>query len=287
MAQSIKIKLDTDKYQTPTEDDIKATKQYILQRENYADILGSRIDEILADAAERIVSICYRYNVEPRRFTISSEYNSDMMDEIAEVMDEIEDEIYDLILEYSTRAVDDDDQISMLAAWIALLGKGQRNLRDTLHMYLLKFLKDLEAAIAALRYMGVGQTEAISKVLSYLHNIYMMPEVLTAIRKRGEFAATYIFLGGVQPGAVGISNNGSTNVVNMAKTTLQMAWMRAQGMKWQKEDGVAGFYVLRGSTYDCDWCDSYVGFHPIEDLNAYPPIHPHCKCFVIPIFAKQ
>lgn len=287
MAQSIKIKLDTNRYQTPTEDDIKAAKQYILQREDYANILGSRVDEILADAAERIVMICYRYNVEPKRFTISSEYNSDMMDEISAVMDEIEDEIYNLILEYSTRAVDDDDQMSILAAWIALLGKGKNNLRDTLHAYLFKFMKDLEAAIAALRYMGVGQTEAISKVLSYLHNIYMMPEVLTAMRKRGEFTATYIFLGGVQPGAVGISNNGSTNVVNMAKITLQMAWMRAQAMMWQKR-GAVGYIQLRGSTYNCDICDSETGFHSnIEEIFSKSFPHPHCKCYRVPVYAKN
>ena len=44
MAQPIKIKLDTDKYRIPTEEDIAAAKEYILQREEYAGILGDRIE---------------------------------------------------------------------------------------------------------------------------------------------------------------------------------------------------------------------------------------------------
>ena len=135
-------------------------------------------------------------------------------------------------------------------------------------------------------YMGLEQSMAVTRIQTYLHSIYTMPEVLTTFRRRMEFAATYIYYGGVQSGAVGISNNGSTNVVNMAKTTLQMAWMRSEAMEYE-EDGAAGFYVLRGSNYPCSICDDACGFHPIEEAMDILPVYPHCCCYAIPIYKKN
>ena len=79
MADSIRLKLDTSKYATPTQADINAAKQFILQREEYARLLESRVDELLNDAAERIVIICYRYNVEPKNLYFGSGFNEQMM----------------------------------------------------------------------------------------------------------------------------------------------------------------------------------------------------------------
>ena len=144
-------------------------------------------------------------------------------------------------------------------------------------------MKDLEAAIAALRFADATMADAVTKVKTNLHTIYTMPEVMAAFKNASEFAATYIQSRGVQKGGVGLSNNGSTNVTNMARLTLQMVWMRSRRLEME-EDGAAGFYVLRGSNYPCDYCDSKVGFHPMTDIDYFPPFHGHCCCYVVPIF---
>lgn len=277
------IKLDTKKYQAPSQQDIDAAKQFILQREENARMLEDKIDELLADAAEKIVIICYRYDVDPQKLYIASGFNEQMMNEIAEVMDELEEEILALMQEYATRSTKDRDRINALLLWMASLGRGNRNLRDTLEGYLYKFMKDLEAAIAALRFADATMADAVTKVKTNLHTIYTMPEVMAAFKNASEFAATYIQSRGVQKGGVGLSNNGSTNVTNMARLTLQMVWMRSRRLEME-EDGVAGFYVLRGSNYPCDYCDSKVGFHPMTDIDYFPPFHGHCCCYVVPIF---
>lgn len=287
MADSINIKLDTAKYVAPTLDDINAAKQFILRREDMACVLVSRIDELLDDAIERITEICYKYNVNPELLYFSSAFNEDMMDEIAEVMDELEEAILDLIYEYSTRVTNNRTRMIALANWMALLGRGNRNLRDTLEDYLYKFLKDLEAAIAALRYANVDVAAATTKIKTYKHTIYTMPEIISAFKHAEDFTATYIRSRGVQKGGAGLSNNGSTNVTNMGATTLQMTWMRSQAMDF-KENGVAGYYQLRGSTFPCEICDDETGFHPgIADIFVKPFPHPHCKCYRIPIYPKQ
>lgn len=277
------IKLDTKKYQAPSQQDIDAAKQFILQREENARMLEDKIDELLADAAEKIVIICYRYDVDPQKLYIASGFNEQMMNEIAEVMDELEEEILALTQEYATRSTKDRDRINALLLWMASLGRGNRNLRDTLEGYLYKFMKDLEAAIAALRFADATIGDAVTKVKTNLHTIYTMPEVMAAFKNASEFAATYIQSRGVQKGGVGLSNNGSTNVTNMARLTLQMVWMRSHRLEME-EDGAAGFYVLRGSNYPCDYCDSKVGFHPMTDIDYFPPFHGHCCCYVVPIF---
>lgn len=276
------IKLDTKKYQAPSQQDIDAAKQFILQREENARMLEDKIDELLADAAEKIVIICYRYDVDPQKLYIASGFNEQMMNEIAEVMDELEEEILALMQEYATRSTKDRDRINALLLWMASLGRGNRNLRDTLEGYLYKFMKDLEAAVAALRYANATMAEAVTKVKTHLHTIYTMPEVLAAFKEASTFAATYIQSKGVQKGGVGLQKNGSTNVTKMARVTLQMAWMRSYRMDFE-ESGAVGFYVLRGSSYPCSLCDSKVGFHVIDETDCFPPFHPNCCCYVIPI----
>lgn len=284
MAATITMRLDTGRYKVPTEEDIQAAKDYILERESVSALLKGEIDEVLAEVAERIVAICYKYNVEPKAFTISSQYNEGMMREIEAVMDEAEEAILDLIYRYAERATDNSKVNKAVAAWMATLGRGNRNLQETLDNYLYKYMKDLEAAIAALRHMNVKLADAVSKVKTYMHHIYEMPEVLTAIRNRNGFAATLIQFGGIQRGAVGISNNGSTNVTRMAEITMQMAWMRAQGLQFA-EEGAVGYYQLRGSGYNCDTCDEEVGFHEGTDgMLESPLLHPNCCCFRVPIF---
>lgn len=287
MAGNIKINIDTSLYRMPTQNDIAEAKDYILKREENARILESKIDDLLADAAERITVICYKYQFNEKRFTIARGFNEQMMDEIAEVMDKLEADIMSLVYDYSLSVTDDEKHRNALAAWIALLGRGNRNFQDTLDGYLYKFMKDMEAAIAALRYANISMADAITKLKSNLHSIYTLPEVIAAFKESGKFNATFIRSKGIQPGGVGLSNNGSTNVTNMAKITLQMAWMREQGMEFE-EKGAVGYWQGRGSLYNCDVCDEETGFHPdIAEIyeKSYP--HPHCQCWRVPVFTKD
>ena len=286
MASTIKITIDGTRYRIPKDEDIRKAKDFVLQRNETARALASRIDDILDEMAEQIVTICYRYDVNPATFTISSDYNEDMMAEIAEVMDDAEGTIMSLIYEYSTRVTADKDRIALLSAWMATLGRNNQNLQGTLDGYLYKTMKDYEAAIAALRAAGVTMAEAVNLIKLFKHQIYSMPAILEAFKHNQDFAAQYIQSLGVQAGAVGLSNSGATNVTNMAKTTLQMVWMRSERMDYEA-DGAVGYYVLRGSNFPCEKCQDQVGFHPISDVEGFPPFHVNCCCFAIPIYSKE
>lgn len=284
MTKEITLKLDTSKYKAPTEDDVRKGKRFILRREATAQLLEKKVDDILAILAEEIVKLCYAYNVDPLTFTLTDDYNPRLMEEVSELMDEAEAEILELIDNYATRCSDDRRRRELLALWIATLGSCGRNLRQVTHGYLYKFMRDIEAAIAAMRYAQAPVSKAVTLVKTYMHQIYNMPEVRMAFTRANQFKALYIQTRGVNPGAVGLSNNGSTNLTNMAKITLQMSWMRSQLMDF-REDGAVGYYQLRGSTFKCDICSMEEGFHyGIPDDIEWP--HANCRCYRIPVFAN-
>lgn len=285
MTKTLQIKLDTDTYKEPTEEDVKEAKDYVLKMSDYADILGGRVMDVLRDAAERIVLICYKYNIRPKDFQFSADKN--MQAEVYDVMDDAEEEIFDLMEEYSTRCTDDKDIIALLIAWMMLLGHGNKNLRDTLADKLRQFLYDLEAQIAAMKLAGYTQEKALQRILSTLTSVYASPEMRRAILRPLKAAAYYIRQRGVHHGNVGQSSSGANNVINMVKTTLSMVWQKAR-MLIYKMRGAEGYYTLRGSAYECSKiCDTKVGFHKMSDKDGQPPFHPHCYCYIIPVYKKD
>lgn len=277
------MRLDTSVYEEPTQEDFDEAKAFVRERNNYASLLESLIMEILRNAAREITIICYKYNIDPIAFTLQS--NDSMYGEIVEVMERVEEEIMQLIQQYS--AINAGDDRDSIIAYIMSLGRQNRNLTDTLEDYLWRYLYDIEALIASMQIAGHDVATATTKIVGALQSVYTTPEVRSAMSVPG-IAAMYLKSKGIHydPGtqhpSVGLSNNGAVNVTNMAKITLLMAWRRENLMAMEAE-GVAGYYVMRGSSYDCKMCDSNVGFHNIDDKEHFPPIHPHCCCIAVPI----
>lgn len=284
------IKLNTARYQAPDTDDVNEAKAYIVKRNEYALALASLIDRILSEVAERIMRICYQYNMEGEAFALDRD--TALFGQIQAIMDEAQEEIGDLIEAYSVKCTDNEVYRKLLAIYLSSLGRRNRTFDHTLHEYLRRFLYDLEAMAASYRMSGYGITEALTRMKASLHNVYGQPEVRMAYRAP-TVAAMYLQTKGVHydfetgEATVGISNNGATNVTSMARNALTMVWMRYQAMMF-KEDGAAGYYQLRGSNYPCALCDSEVGFHEgIDGIINDPYPHPHCMCYRIPIYNNK
>lgn len=282
MADTISLLLPYG-YDMPTDEELKRSKNYVARRQSCVHGLDALITALLGDAAAEIARICLSYNIDPRRFTISASYNEKMFNQIAEVMDRLEEEILDLTIAYSLRCTESEDRKHTLLPWLFLLGRGNRNLRQTLEARLRALLKDIEAMVAALAYAKTPMTKAIGKARSYIGAVYTMPEVKKAIAARPALEAENIRNGGVKHGNVGSSNSEANNIGRFGTTTVQMAWMRNMHLNFEQRKA-AGYYVLRGSSYICALCDDMCGFHPIEDKDGFPPFHPNCCCYAIPVF---
>lgn len=63
-------------------------------------------------------------------------------------------------------------------------------------------------------------------------------------------------------------------------------------MDWQYHDavdrGAKGYYVLRGSSYPCEECNSHTGiFYPIDDSDSKPQYHLNCCCIVVYSYVER
>ena len=274
-------------YSDITEEDVRKGKRYILRREAAAVAASDAVLGILKDAAERIVLLCYKYNVDPKEFRISSRYNKELFEEIARILDDAEDEILDIVLDFSTRCTESKDRRASLLPWVLALGRGNKNLRQTLDTRLWNFSRDMEAAVVAMRMAGRKQSDAVERILSNLNSIYSMPEMRAAFAKSTSVKATFVRSKGIKYGNVGNSNSETVNIDRFTRMTVQLAWMRSQLMDF-KESGADGYYQLRGSSYPCQMCDDETGFHEgIDGMMEDPYPHFHCQCYRIPAYREK
>lgn len=286
MAETLNILIPYG-YVEPTSDDVNKAKNYVLKRESAARSLSSLIDALMKDAAAEITKLCFKYNISPKDFQIASSYNKELFEQVAEILDNLEEEILDLVLDYSTKCAKDEDRKSTLWAWILLLGHDNRNLRQTLEDRLKTFSRDIEAMIVATKLAKYDVNKAVTRIKSNLHTVYVMPEMKPAFANASLFKAENIRSKGVKHGNFGNSNSESNNIDRFAVTTLQMAWMRNQAMDF-KESGAVGYLQLRGSSYPCSICDGETGFHSnIDEIYSKPLPHPHCVCYRVPVYNEE
>lgn len=285
MAQDIMIQL-SDNFEPISNEDIKKAKNYILRRESAARGLSHLIDGLLEDAAEKITLIAYRYGIDPKNFQFTPKYNEKMFEEIGRVLDELEEEILDFTTSYATKCTEDKDNKPLLLLWVLALGRNNQGLRQTLENRLWMFSRDLEAMLVAVKSAGHDSTKAVNRIKSYLHAVYTMPEMKEPFKDPQSYKATYIRTRGVKYGNQGSSNSEANNILRFGRITVQMGWMHHQYERI-KDEGAVGFFVGRGSSYPCSLCDSYTGFHQIDDTDAYPPRHGSCCCWAVPVFEKE
>lgn len=294
MSKTINISIDTSKYRMPTQGEIDNAKKFVLRRSNTASELGSIIDNILVQAAGEIAQICLKYNIPAKDFTMTA--NSQMFAEVEKVMDRIDAEIMELIQDYSLKVTNDKKKKKLLAAYIASLGKGDNNLQNTLDGYLYRYLYDLEAIIASMKLSkesGAKLTTAaiVAKIKSSQHSIYTTQEVRSAMSAKNIplIQAQYIRTRGKHIDATGLSYIGASssnanNVIRMAEATMEMAWMRYQGLDFE-DMGVVGYVQMRGSSYPCAICDEAAHvYYDLVGIFEKPYEHINCKCYRVPLF---
>lgn len=276
MADSIKITLPQG-YEPPTEEDIKKAKKWTLLRNENAARLSSLIETRLQDAIRELTQIGYKYNTKPEDFQFSQDKN--LREDVAAVMNDLEDDIMSLVEDYSLNESDDENRRSTLLPWLAALhSKGTDNLRGTLHERLRQFLFDTEAQIAAMKIANYSQEKAIARNISTMHTVYASPEMLAAFKKPSK--AMYIQSKGVHEGNVGLSNSGAVNIENFGDMTARMAWSRSQ-YEGEKEEGKAGYFCFRGSTFPCALCDDVCEVFHLMEEGMVLPVHGHCCCYAV------
>lgn len=266
-----------------TDEMISDSKRWTVTRNENASYLSGLVTVLLQEAIRKLTEIAYKYNCTPEQFCFQQ--NTVLREQVASVMEELEENIMELVEQYSLNETNDKKRRSTLLPWLmALCSKGSKDLESTLHERLRQFLFDTEAQIAAMKLAKYNLTKATSRALTTMHSIYVAPEVQAAYKKKS--AAMYIKSKGIHNGNVGLSSSGANNVESFAYQTATLGWEKMRYEEF-KEQNAVGFFVFRGSNYHCDYCQDNVGYHDISEKEAMPPIHPHCQCYSVPVFKKD
>lgn len=262
------------------EEDIPKTKKWMLMRNDNAMYLADIVEDLINDTLRKTVRLAYKYNEKPEDWHLTA--NRELFSQIEELMDKLEEDLYDVIQVYAVKDTDDNkDKLALLAWLIRLHGKYTKNLRETLHARLHQFLYDTEAQIAAMKLAGRKQTEAVGRVISTKFAVYSSQEMLSAFDRRTE--ANFIKLRGVHPGNVGLSSSGAVNIVNFARQTAISGWMRGLYLRYKK-NGSAGYMCFRGSNFPCQMCDDVCGVVHSYDEGMVLPVHNSCMCYAVPVY---
>lgn len=290
MSQNITLKLPSG-VNAPTMDDVNAAKEYVLERARAEMALASKVDDILKEYAEKMIRVCYKYNIDPQNFSFGA--NDNMRREIYALLDDLLEELLSLIEEESVPQKKKNKYYGALIDWMVTLGTHNKDLRWTTSYYISRFSKDVEALVAAMRYAKYDVNKAVLRALPILHTLYVSPEVMAAMKSGKPFSADGIRTGGTKYDpfthrpTVGLSKYGATNLITMARSTLAKTWMKSEFME-AEDEGMGGYYVFRGSSYPCSHiCDLECGwFHPMS-RGMVLPLHANCYCFAVFVKSNQ
>lgn len=292
MARKLTIRLDTSRYRRPTQQELDSAKRYILHMNDAANAMRDIATDEIEDAAVELAQIAMRYDIDPKVFSFDSSVDGDMMTEVAAVMDNLEDSLMEHLEDYATACTDSEGNKTLLLAFLLTLGHRNLGIRDTIHEYLWRTLRQTEALVVAAKENGLSPVQTVSVVRSALASVNTDRFYLSLMKYRHLYNAPFVRSGGQAtfsdgtPNVQGVPVAGVKAVVNTLVNAVHSTW-RYNQTEEMRQDGAIGYWQFRGSDFPCDICDEEVGFHELGDIeyDEYP--HARCCCGRIPIYRKE
>ena len=214
------------------------------------------------------------------RFDANSELDNRVNKRLIELGDEILADIETRAKKAIKYAEEEDDEDAILA-YMKREQDGE-DLITRIDKHNSNFRYFLEGWVAIGIVNGLSQTDLLSNIFRFMHNVYvsglwndafMQGYLSDAIRTRG-----YRF-------GKGILRNPIDALSEIEKHSINEAFQYGRFLKYQK-DGAIGYTIHRNSSFDCPYCDSFTGIvHPMDVCLL--PLHPRCVCFSKPVYPAE
>lgn len=243
----------------PSSKDIQLAKEYLRRRVEAETRMEHRLESLLLAAATEIIALAYKRSIPPTLFSFSYDpFLSREVDEvIRKLLSQIED--YDIRLATSNGKAERSDLLPYIYREIDGITYSQR-----ISHYTSRFKDELQHFIAAALVAGMSRQDLMDEV----RKSYKRPSQSSLYHDRevrGQSAFHRLLL--------------------LTRHTIADAWMHAD-MEQAIRKGAIGFISRRGSNYPCQLCDDMANrFHTFAE--PYPPYHPRCVCYAIPIYKEQ
>ena len=151
--------------------------------------------------------------------------------------------------------------------------------KQRLSGYVDKILYEVEAYVSAGTAAGLSNKAIIDEYFTYMKKPFASPLIQKAIAK-GDFNAIRLASKGVHFGT-GISTSSLINIRSVVQDSIQNAFQFSE-KEIYNYNGVKGYTIHRGSSYDCPICNYLPGkTYPMTEWIL--PAHPRCCCFSIPV----
>jgi hypothetical protein len=261
---------------TPSPQALKEAKDFTLRRMEIRKAAESSIEKYMTEAARMICDIAIKYSIPPKQFRFSA--NRQLEAEVNAVMEWLRKKLTEIIEQSVAAASEEEEDRDDLLAFMATLGS-DHTIPELVAIYTNRFKYELEAFIAAGLAYGLSKFDIVGELAKSLSAPYLSSLLQRAFKDSG-FRATRITSKGISYGK-GKYVSSKNALTRLQGATAGIVWWWWQGRQI-KQSGAEYFYQMRGSSYPCSWCDSLVGIHPIEEINAGYP-HANCYCIRIPI----
>lgn len=185
-------------------------------------------------------------------------------------------------------AVDEHTHGDEVRAWVGRTWKGN-DLEGRIMERVETFFDEVTALTAAGLLTGKNEQEMTRTLGTWLTTPYDNPVITEARKKTDEGDAVMLaalLAMGLKKDTLDMPHFGR-GVATASVTAIQHITTFAVAEGWnyddylEHKDTAKGYRVYRGSSYPCDLCDSYVGWHPADDVESLPLYHGHCYCYVV------
>jgi len=198
--------------------------------------------------------------------------------DIEEVLDDL---VADLIADCEALSVDDHDGNRDALLLFLHQDIGGKTIDDRIRERVSTLYDEVFTLVAIGLLLGEKESSIVTSILSSMKEPWRNPMLLTFREKvqSGEVSV---------PAGIDISDRHYgkgvpvSSLVALTDITVygvSACWSLNDWL--EHKDSSSGYYVFRGSSYDCDECDSHVGYHPVSDEGSLPLYHNHCKCYVV------
>lgn len=252
--------------QRPREADIEAAKAYLRERIEYEQAMTTLLENVMKEAAEKMVDICYSPGVNPQSFRYSDLPVRVQLD-IDAVIEWLREAINDYFL--TLAIADHEENRDKIVPFILGENHGQ-TFDERLSDYCDKYRDEVLLLIGAGLFLGIGKSALVKSIGNNLKQPYANKLLAAGI----DAPLTY---------GRGRTNSMFTAIGDLTRYGIVEAWMKNQYIN-NRKDGCIGWFVQRGSHYPCELCDSMVGFHTSE--SELPLYHSHCCCIAIPLYLE-
>lgn len=247
---------------TYTEEELEEAKEFLRDRLRNERSMSADVERLLELYAVYLLSALFRHA---------------SADDIALLINDL---VSALISDVELLAVDDHDKRDDILAYIHSERHGD-TLEGRVRKRVNTFYNEVFAVYMAGKLLGRDYDILVPSLKKYLKDPWQSELLQEAreLQERGEVSNEYDF---DEP------HYGKGNPVSsLVAIDRLLGYAVADAWEWwhfrdQSEKGARGYFVVRGSSYPCEICDSYTGtFFLITDESSRPQYHMNCCCFVV------